>query len=110
MSYFEVLRKKHGVVFTPKMKEALEDFDPKTEYSNFEDKVQISCNHHKILVGRATNLIHDMAMNGATEKELIRAIKYGLVTVDAMKHGLDYKRAENDFGIRELHKKYRKIR
>lgn len=37
---------------------------------------------------------------GASDAELVRAIKYGLVIVDTVKHGLDYKS--------ELYEKYHK--
>lgn len=58
-------------------------------------------------MGRATNLIADIVAKGAEPEEIVRAIKYSMVCVDAYKHQLDWKQAAKDFGIKELNKKYR---
>ena len=58
-------------------------------------------------MGKITNLITDMTIQGATPDELTRAVKYSMVVIDAPKHKLDYKQAEKDFNIKELTKKYR---
>ena len=58
-------------------------------------------------MGKITNLITDMSIQGATADELTRAVKYSMVVIDAPKHKLDYKQAEKDFNIKELREKYR---
>lgn len=45
-------------------------------------------------MGVISNLITDMTLRGADEKELARAVKHSMVVIDAEKHGLDYKRSE----------------
>lgn len=89
--------------------EDLEGFDPKEVYGDYPGSLKLSKVQHQILVGKIRNLICDMR-NEASEEELIRAIKYSMVAIDARKHRLDYKKAENDFGIPELYRKYHKTR
>lgn len=57
-------------------------------------------------MGMVSNLITDMTLKGATEKELVRAVKHSMVVIDAAKHKLDYKQSEKDNGIAELRTKY----
>ena len=57
-------------------------------------------------MGKISNLITDMTLAGATDKELIRAVKHSMVVIDAEKHKLDYKQSEKDHNIAELRKKY----
>ena len=95
-------------VKTSKRLEGLKDFDPKTQYST-EGKTGI-----KLLtkaqtqkeMGIVSNLITDMTLKGADEKELLRAVKHSMVVIDAAKHKLDYKQSEKDNGIAELKTKY----
>lgn len=57
-------------------------------------------------MGVATNLITDMYAKGCTDEELVRAVKYSMVVIDAYKHGLDYYQARDDFAITALKNKY----
>ena len=57
-------------------------------------------------MGRISNLITDMTLLGADEKELARAVKHSMVVIDAEKHKLDYKASEKDNNIAGLKKKY----
>ena len=58
-------------------------------------------------MGICSNLITDMTLSGgATDDEMIRATKYSMVVIDALKHKLDWGQAQEDFRIKELHKKY----
>lgn len=60
-----------------------------------------------IQMGICSNLITDMTLSGgATDDEMIRATKYSMVVIDALKHKLDYGQAKEDLRIKELHKKY----
>ena len=100
----------------------LEDFDPRHAYQY--DKVVSDKNgvkhyyragkeFHPINdatkqneMGRISNLITDMTLAGATEKELARAVKHSMVTIDAEKHKLDIKSSYRDNNIEALQKKY----
>ena len=53
-------------------------------------------------MGIISNLITDMTLRGADEKEIARAVKHSMVVIDAEKHKLDYKRSERENGIQEL--------
>ena len=57
-------------------------------------------------MGQISNLITDMTIKGADEKELARAVKHSMVVIDAEKHGLDYKQSYLDNGIKELKDRY----
>ena len=57
-------------------------------------------------MGKVSNLITDMTIKGATEEELVRAVKHSMVIIDATKHKLDYKRSFEDNRIAELKTKY----
>lgn len=92
---------------TPALKD-LEGFDPKTEYST-EGKTGIRLmkkSEKQKEMGMVSNLITDMTLRGADEKEIARAVKHSMVVIDAEKHKLDYKQSEKDQGIAELKKKY----
>ena len=97
-------------------------FDPKTAYSSTnigtdDDPVYVSDTTGKEIkimseaykqkqMGVVSNLITDMTLKGATEDEIVRAVKHSMVVIDAVKHELDYKQSEKDNGIAELKQKY----
>ena len=95
-------------VKTTKALDDLKDFDPKTEYST-EGKTGVRLltkGQKQKEMGKVSNLITDMTLRGATEKEIARAVKHSMVVIDAEKHKLDYKQSEKDNGIAELRTKY----
>lgn len=59
-----------------------------------------------IEMGKASNLITDMTIKGATPDEIERAVKHSMCVIDAEKHNLDWKQSYNDNGIAELKAKY----
>ena len=59
-----------------------------------------------IEMGKVTNLIADMQDQGADIKDVIAADMYSMVVIDAYKHDLDYKKAYDELGIKDLYKKY----
>lgn len=83
------------------------EFDPKKEYAYDEvDHERMTANTHRLQTGRIVNLIRRMADRGATEEELNRALCHAFVVIDAMKHHLDWRKSLEDFGIRDLERKY----
>ena len=88
----------------------LKGFDAKTEYST-EGKTGVKLMtkaETQKQMGIVSNLITDMTLRGATESELVRAVKHSMVVIDAEKHKLDYKQSEKDNGIAELRQKYQR--
>ena len=59
-------------------------------------------------MGKASNLITDMTLKGATGEELARATRYSMTVIDAAKHKLDYKQCYRDNNIEQLKKDYQK--
>ena len=106
------------ITSTPALKD-LEGFDNKLEYGG-EKKIGSDGKEHyyrngreyQIMkktdteMGKISNLITDMTLLGADDKELARAVKHSMVVIDAEKHKLDYKASERDNNIAELKKKY----
>ena len=92
--------------------EGLVDFDTKSytaqkdKDGNYMCKIMTTDKQRNQEMGIATNLITDMTLIGADTDELVRATKFAMVIIDAKKHKLDYKQAEIDFDIPQLHKKY----
>jgi len=86
--------------------EGLKDFDPKESYPAYPGMHIMTSREKGIEMGKVSNLITDMTLQGANDKELERAIKHSMVVIDAEKHKLDYRRSEEENGIAELKQKY----
>lgn len=86
--------------------ERLRNFDPKVNYATDGSKITMDKRTHSLEMGKAANLITDMYEKGASTLELIDAIAYSMVIVDAKKHKLNWKQAQEDFNIKALRKKY----
>ena len=100
----------------------LKGFDNKAEYgtrevidekgnkhyiNKFGKEINVMKNTNNQM-GRISNLITDMTLQGADESKLARAVKHSMVVIDAEKHNLDWRQSEKDFRIDELKKKYQK--
>ena len=82
----------------------LQDFDTDIYYK--QDYTVTEQTKQKWM-GVCTNLIADMTLKGAPAEDLIPAVKFSMVIIDAQKHHLDWKQAYEDFGIDKLNAKYR---
>lgn len=89
--------------------EGLKNFDAKTLYRLPDNATAISPGYKQKQMGIVTNLITDMTVQGADDKELERAVKHSMVVIDAQKHRLDYKQSEKDNRICQLKEKYQNI-
>lgn len=83
----------------------LNNFDPGIYYNPKLPKMADKTKQQ--MMGITTNLIADMTLKGAPAEDLIPAVKYSMVVIDAQKHSLDYKQAYKDYGIAKLNEKYR---
>ena len=63
-------------------------------------------NRHRLYVGRAIRIAYATTYRGGTEEEVERACKGALIIIDAAKHRLDYKKAFEKYGLKELEDKY----
>lgn len=75
-------------------------------YRNGKEFKPPSPHTKQVQMGVVSNLITDMTLRGATEEDLVRAVKYSMVIIDAEKHKLDYKQAYKDYAIDALKEKY----
>lgn len=57
-------------------------------------------------MGKASNLITDMTLKNADPEEIVRAVKYSMVVIDAGKHNYNVKAAYEDYDIKGLVQKY----
>lgn len=90
---------------TQKAQKELMDFDPEIYYDPKLPKMKDATKAQEM--GKATNLIADMTLKEAPLEDVIPAVKYSMVVIDAQKHSYDYKQAYEDFGIAKLNEKYR---
>lgn len=94
----------------PPLKE-LEGFDPKLSYPAVEgmrymkDPTTGKDSTQKEM-GSISNLITDMTLLGAPDKEIAKAVRHSMVVIDAGKHKLNYKQSEIDNDIKSLKKKW----
>lgn len=92
---------------TPPLKD-LEGFDPKTQYAYHEGMKVMTKSETQKQMGIVSNLITDMTLRGAPEKDIAKAVKHSMVVIDAEKHKLDYKQSEKDNDIALLKKTYQR--
>jgi len=100
-----VIPNNNNRIITSKYKKELEDFDPGKYYN---PNINISDRTKNTQMGKISNLITDMTLQGAPEQEVIRAVKHSMVVIDSKKHQYDYKQSYIDNGIKELENKYQK--
>lgn len=100
------ISKKYKITATKAIQELI-DFDPSEAYPAREGMQRMTSDRTKgIEMGKISNLITDMTLQGAPTSEVIRAVKHSMVVIDAKKHNLDYKRSEEENRIQELKDKY----
>lgn len=102
------INKKINITSTPPLK-GLEGFDPKEKYgpdSTSKPYKRMGKEQTQIEMGRISNLITDMTLQGASDDKIARAVRHSMVVIDANKHNLDYKRSEKENGISALRKEY----
>ena len=58
-------------------------------------------------LGFCSNLINSMTANGATAKEIEKAMLFSYVVLDSEKYKLNILTAKDDFGIQALYEKYK---
>lgn len=98
---------KTNIQSLPSLK-GLQGFNTKDyKYPDPENHPKMKSQTKQTQMGITTNLIADMQLaGGATEDELVRAVKHSMVVIDAQKHHLDYKRSEAENNIQQLKDKY----
>lgn len=84
----------------------LKDFDPKEAYPKVEGMKVMSEKAKESHMGKVSNLITDMTIQGANESEIARAVRHSMVVIDAPKHELNYEQSYIDNGIAQLKERY----
>ena len=84
--------------------EELAGFDHRMAYPEYPGMKVMS--NTAFQMGSISNLITDMTLKGAGPRELAKAVKHSMVVIDAEKHRLDYKKSEEENGIKALKKRY----
>lgn len=84
----------------------LANFDPKEAYPYREGMKVMTKSNTQPQMGRISNLITDMTVQGADLDEICRAVKHSMVVIDAAKHKLDYTQSYIDNQIADLKAKY----
>lgn len=89
---------------------SLKNFDPIEMYKIPEGSniKPITPRQKQIEMGKVSNLITDMTIQGAPLDEIVRAVKHSMVVIDAEKHNLDFRQSYIDQGIASLNEKYQR--
>jgi predicted transcriptional regulator len=103
-----------GQIKTQRPLEGLKNFDPQERYPAYDGMPKVGEPVSKggdgfrkgMQMGMISNLITDMTIGGADERELAAAVRHSMVIIDAEKHNLDWKRSYVDNDIQGLTKKY----
>lgn len=97
------------ITSTPPLK-GLEGFDPSSSYAYSDEDIKNGkaklMKNTQTEMGKISNLITDMTLQGASQDELAAAVRHSMVVIDAEKHKLNYKQSELDNNISALKKKY----
>lgn len=83
----------------------LKDFDSRTDVDTVPPMSGLTCGQHRLILGRAAKTLYATLLNG-TKEEIERAVKFGLIALDAQKHLLDVRQAALKYGFKELEQKY----
>lgn len=75
-------------------------------YAGYEGMPKMTDREKGIQMGKISNLITDMTIQGAPDEKIVRAVKQSMVVIDAQKHGYNWKLSEKDLGIDALRKEY----
>jgi DNA-binding CsgD family transcriptional regulator len=86
--------------------EGLKNFDPKASYPSYDGMPEMSPRTKQVEMGKISNLINDMTIQGANSTELAAAVRHSMVVIDAEKHKLNYRQSAIDNGISALKAKY----
>lgn len=86
--------------------DALVNFDNKALYKLPDSAPTIKSQTKQKEMGIITNLITDMTASGATDGDIVRAVRHSMVVIDSEKHHLDYKQSAKDHNIQDLKVKY----
>jgi hypothetical protein len=81
-------------------------FEPKDLYKLSDDAPAVTNRTKQQEMGKVTNLINDMSVQGASSSDIEKAVKHSMVVIDSEKHHLDWKQSAKDNDISELKKKY----
>lgn len=101
-----VIPNNQGRVRTAPALAALRNFDPIASYPAYPGMKPMTSRTKGIEMGKVSNLITDMTIQGAKPDEIARAVKHSMVVIDAEKHNLDYKQSAINNGIPQLMQKY----
>jgi DNA-binding CsgD family transcriptional regulator len=101
-----VIPNRQGRIKTSPALEALKGFDPRSSYPGYEGMKPMK--NTQTEMGKISNLITDMTIQGASHDEIARAVKHSMVVIDAEKHNLNYRLSYNDNNIKALKEKYQR--
>lgn len=93
---------------THKALKGLENFDPQTAFKGYKGMKRITKDYQQTEMGIVSNLITDMTLKGCTleSPDMVNAVKYSMVVIDAYKHKLDYRAAKKILGIKNIQDKW----
>ena len=101
-----ILNNKGSVKSTPAL-EGLKGFDPmKFKIPKDSPIPRMDSTRKQQEMGKISNLITDMTIQGANTEQLSRAIRHSMIVIDAQNHELDYKESAKVHGIPALKEEF----
>ena len=100
---------KGQTIKTARTPASLEGFDPKERYKLPDSSPEVGPKtgfNKQTEMGKISNLITDMSLQGASMDKIVRATKHAQVVIDAEKHHLDWRRSYEDNRIAELKEEF----
>ena len=88
--------------------EGLKNFDMELQYGDHPGNKVLGKEYQQKQMGVVSNLITDMTLAGAPDKDVEMAVKHSMVIIDAVKHKYDWKQSEKDNHIDELKKTWQR--
>ena len=101
-----VIPNNQGLLKTKKPIKDLQDFNHRDKYPYYEGMEVMGKSQTQTEMGIITNLVTDMTIMGASDDEIVKAVKHTMVVIDARKHKLNYKQSYVDHEIASLKKRY----
>lgn len=105
-----VIPNNDGAIKTKSPLAGLKDFNPSEVYKAYDGMPKVGPKtdgfYKQSEMGKVSNLITDMTLQGASDAELARAVRHSMVVIDAEKHQLNWKGSYDKEGIAALKEKY----
>ena len=93
-------------IITEPALQRLSEFEPRIAYPAVPGHKRMNESQTQLEMGKISNLITDMTLQGAPVDDVVRAVRHSMVVIDAEKHDLNYRQSFLDNSIADLKTRY----